>query len=1027
MNRPKKAARTRPMFREPQGHFFEQSYEEERAAKANQPVECLGMTFENDAARRNYFLDKLREKLRDAEFRKIEGFPIGGDEDILRLSDPPYYTACPNPFLADFVRCYGKPYLPTPRLRQAGLPAEASPQAGLPAEASAQAGMPAEASAKAGDANEPYHRTPFAVDVSEGKTDALYKAHSYHTKVPPKAIMRAILHYTEPGDLVLDGFAGSGMTGVAAQLCGHPDPEFKATVEAEWKAAGVAPPTWGVRRAVLSELSPAATFIAANYNLPFDVDAFARAAQRILAEVDAELGWMYETLHTDLPAEALAKAGGKAKGRINYTVWSEVFTCPECSREVVFLTEALDQKTKRVRQEFPCPHCSARLTKDNLVRTFETLPDPATGAPWKRIKLRPVLINYSMGKAVHEKAPDEADLAQLARIARLPLPSEVPTTAFPFEDMWEAPRLRARGIAHVHHLFLSRQAHALALLWRKTLLYPDARLRNALLFFVEQAIWGMSILNRYKTIMHGKTTSSNVNQYLPGVYYVPSQHSEVSPWYSLENRLRRLRDSAFAPHPGMRSHAAITTGAAQCLSMPENCVDYVFTDPPFGDNYPYAELNFVVESWHRVRTDPGPEAIVDRAKENRSTQKGITEYQRLMERCFREFSRVLKPGRWMTLVFSNSKSAVWHAIQEGLSAAGFVIGDVRTLDKQQRSFKQVTSSAPQQDLVISAYKPNGGLEARFRLAAGTEPGAWDFVRTHLGQLPVFVSKDGRAEAIAERQAYLLFDRMVAFHVLRGVTVPLSAAEFYAGLEQRFIPRDGMYFLPEQAAEYDRKRMTVQDVLQLELAVSDEASAIEWVRRELSAKPQTLQELTPKFMKEAQRAWAKHEKPLELASLLHDSFLCYDGDGEVPSQIHSYLSTNFKELRNRPKDDPALRAKAKHRWYVPDPNKAQDLEKLRERALLKEFWEYLPPGYQPAAPEGPQAALPGPLKPPPIAKGKRIKVLRTEAVRAGFAYCWKTRDYRTIIAVAGRLPEDVLQEDQKLLMWYDQAVTRVGAG
>ena len=100
-------------------------------------------------------------------------------------------------------------------------------------------------------------------------------------------------------------------------------------------------------------------------------------------------------------------------------------------------------------------------------------------------------------------------------------------------------------------------------------------------------------------------------------------------------------------------------------------------------------------------------------------------------------------------------------------------------------------------MVISAYKPNGGLEERFKLEAGTEEGVWDFVRTHLKQLPVFVSKDGQAEVIAERQNYLLFDRMVAFHVQRGVTVPLSAAEFYAGLTQRFSERDGMYFLPSK--------------------------------------------------------------------------------------------------------------------------------------------------------------------------------------------------------------------------------------
>lgn len=77
------------------------------------PIECLGMSFENDEARRAYFLDKLSEKLSDPEFRKIEGFPIGRDENILALSDPPYYTACPNPFLNDFIKIYGKLFDPT--------------------------------------------------------------------------------------------------------------------------------------------------------------------------------------------------------------------------------------------------------------------------------------------------------------------------------------------------------------------------------------------------------------------------------------------------------------------------------------------------------------------------------------------------------------------------------------------------------------------------------------------------------------------------------------------------------------------------------------------------------------------------------------------------------------------------------------------------------------------------------------------------------------------------------------------------
>jgi len=373
----------------------------------------------------------------------------------------------------------------------------------------------------------------------------------------------------------------------------------------------------------------------------------------------------------------------------------------------------------------------------------------------------------------------------------------------------------------------------------------------------------------------------------------------------------------------------------------------------------YSELNFLWEAWLKVFTNNKFEAV-----ENKVQGKGPREYQELMEKCFAEYYRVLKPGRWMTVVFHNSQNRIWNAIQEAIMRAGFVIADVRIMDKKKGTTKQLTyMSAVKQDLVISAYKPNGGLEKRFHLEAGTEEGVWDFVRTHLKQLPVFVEKNGKAEVIAERQNFLLYDRMVAFHVQRGVAVPMGAAEFYAGLKQRFPERDGMYFLPDQVVEYDKRRLTVQEVEQLSLFVTDEKSSIQWLRSELLKKPQTYQEIHPKFLRELHKA--PHEKLPELSELLEQNFL---------------------------KDDQG-------RWYVPDPGRQADLEKMREKALLKEFEEYK---------EG---------------RG-RLKVFRTEALRAGFKACWAAKNYKTIIEVARRIPDTVLQEDTTLLMYYDNALMRL---
>ena len=981
------------LFRHPSGQdeLFDKSYEEVLDARRGEPVECLGLTFENDEARRSHFLDRLRQGLEElhaklggvpyaglddavARMAAIEHWPMGGEvrlrglaermrldrspkdllqrwkdevgfphgeiEDILSLSDPPWHTACPNPFLGAFV----------------------------------------EAGAKRGEPDAPYRRKPFAVDVSEGKTHPVYRAHGYHTKVPHLAIVPSILHYTEPGDLVLDGFAGTGMTGVAAQWCGTAPESYRKALEALWAKEGFGKPSWGLRRTIQNDLSPLAGFIAANYTLPFDLEAFAEAGRALLDEVEAELGWMYETLHAD----------GEITGRIDYTVWSEVFSCPECATEVVFVDEALDRATGRVRTRFPCPECDAELNKDRLERVFESDVDAATGDVRQHVAFRPSLIRYTTDGGTFEKKPDSDDLARIRRIAQLPLPTEVPTNRLPVEAMYHGSRLAPKGVTHIHHFFFPRAAHALAAMWRRVNAHADLRLRHMLLYFVEQAIWTMSALNRYRP-----TGYSQVNQYLTGVYYIPSQHAECSPWYVLTGKLQRLKATFGKSSPTDNSGCVMTASTTASLGIPDGSVDYVFTDPPFGENIYYADLNFLVESWHGVLTNAAHEAIVDRFK-----QKGLHEYQRLMQRCFEEYRRVLKPGRWITVVFHNSRNAVWTAIQEAMLAAGFVVADVRTLDKRQGSYKQVTSTAVKQDLVISAYKPNDDLEERFTLSRGTEEGVWDFLRTHLGQLPVFVAKEGRVEVVAERQPHLLFDRMVAFHVLRNVTVPLSIGEFLAGLTRRFPERDGMVFLLEQVAEYDKRRLAADGVAQLEIFVVDESSAIQWLKRHLARKPQSFQDIHPQFIREI-AGWQRHEMMPELSEMLDQNFLYYGGAGEVPSQIHAYLSTNFKELRGLPKDHPALRDKARGRWYVPDPEKAADVEMRRTRLLLREFEEYR------------------------RSTQRRLRLFRLEAIRAGFFKAYQDRDYATIITIAEKIPEAVLQEDQKLLLWYDQALTRTG--
>jgi DNA modification methylase len=912
--------------------------------KKTGPVKCLGIEFENDEARRAYFTEELRKRLQDPKFRTIEGFPIGSDDDILALSDPPYYTACPNPWLKELVEFCKNDDVAGKKVS--------------------------------------YHREPFAADVSEGKYDPLYKIHSYPTKVPFRAIMRYILHFTKPGDIIYDGFCGTGMTGVAALMCGSRS-EFG---QIEGKESFY---EQGIRNAILCDLSINATHISANYTKHIRSSTFQKYFSEFIKNCEASVGWVYKTTEgkSNRPCE------------INYSVWSEVFICEHCSKEYSYWESSVEyapgDKLGVVNSSQKCPHCGAEATRRVLSNATETVFDPVLSKTIKVKKHVPVLLNCTAGKRRFEKFPESSDIDLLLKINTElgKIASNVKTASLMLKesDTWgDLQREYHLGITHAHHFFTARNLLVVTTMKMELDKIPSPY-RDTIRFLVTASFNRITNLVRYMP----QYKERNVGP-LSGTLYKPMLFGEINIFTVIKAKVKRAAEG-LSSIPDTRA-CFITTQSSGGIGnqVPHDSIDYIFTDPPFGDNLPYSELNFNEETWLGVHTNNALEAIVSDVQ-----KKDIREYQHLITNAFRENFRILKSGRWMTVVFHNSQNRVWNSIQEALFEAGFVVADVRTLDKKRGTTKQqvYTSGAVKQDLVISAYKPNGGLEDRFTLSAGTEEGVWDFIRTHLQQLPIFVSKDGRAEVVAERQNFLLFDRMVAFHVQRGVAVPVSAAEFYMGLSNRFAERDGMFFLPDQVVEYDRKRVTVESIEQLALFVADEASAIQWLRQIIKDKPQSFQDIHPQFLQEIS-GWSKNEKPLELSTLLEQNFIKYDGKGDVPSQIHSYLSTNWPELRNRGKDDALLISKAKGRWYVPDPNKAGDLEKLRERSLLREFEEYKE------------------VK-------KKLKVFRLEAVRAGFKKAWQERDYAVIVAVADKIPNNVLEEDPKLLMWYDQAITRMG--
>lgn len=868
--------------------FLDDEFEEVKLTP--EKVICLGMEFESEDARRAYFREELRKKL--PELKQVEGFPIGEDNDIINLSDPPYYTACPNPWLNDFIAEWEK--------EKVELEKEGKRKSNFEV------------------------KMPYASDVSEGKNNPIYMAHAYHTKVPHPAIMRYILHYTQPGDIVFDGFCGTGMTSVAAQICGS-----KKDVD----ALGEKKAKIGVRHAVCSDLSPIASLIAASYNLKFNPHEFERKANAILKQVEEELGWMYET-----------EVNGK-KAKINYTIWSDVFVCPSCGNEIVWWNESVDLEKNIMKDSFPCPHCGTTCSKKNLNKAWETDYDLILDSTKINLKKTLVRINYTLSRKRGEKNAEEFDFKILNRINQIKVPNSE-KILLPYGEKTKAIK-SSNYIECLHHFFT----------YRNFILY--SKVHDLVKGDVMLQTWFTSTLQN-GSLMY-KFRLDRKGGILNGTFFVPSLNIEQNPIRLLKSKLIDFLNSYYIT----RGNAVISASSATSLTtMPSSSIDYIFIDPPFGANIMYSELSSIWEGWLRVITNNKEEAIV-----NNVQQKSLFEYQSLMHKSFKEFYRILKPGKWITIEFSNTSASVWNSIQNALQGVGFIISNVAAIDKKQGSFNAVTTTtAVKQDLVITCYKPTDELMLKFDQSIDKSVNAMDFIEELLVHLPVHLEKDNSTTAVIERSPKILYDRLISYYVQHSYAIPMDAQEFQKSLRERFIERDGMFFTASQALEYEEKKKETKGIIPIALFISSEAEGIEWLKRELET-PQTYSEIQPEWMK-AMSTTKKGDVLPELMTILEENFI-KDEDGK---------------------------------WRKPDPEKAADLEIIRSRKMMKEFNMYLEQAQKP--------------------KTKRMKDTRLEVLRYGFKECYKQKDYKSIILVGDHIQEALLQEDEVLLQYYDIASTRV---
>ena len=246
-----------------------------------------------------------------------------------------------------------------------------------------------------------------------------------------------------------------------------------------------------------------------------------------------------------------------------------------------------------------------------------------------------------------------------------------------------------------------------------------------------------------------------------GVLYISALPVEKNIFRGIKKKIGSLQ-RAFHQVWGSSSNVKVHNKSSEKLDLQDKSIDYVFTDPPFGDYIPYAEINQINECWLHERTVRQSEVIISQGQ-----GKGLPEYEHMMSTVFKEISRVMKQDALATVVFHSASSSVWRALTNSYLSSGLAVKKTSILDKVQSSFKQnVSNVSVKGDPIILLSKPRGNHASNYQLYTAEK-----IISELLDSALNFKSSE---EVKPER----LYSRYIALSLQNGLNVSIDASEFY---------------------------------------------------------------------------------------------------------------------------------------------------------------------------------------------------------------------------------------------------------
>ena len=580
----------------------------------------------------------------------------------------------------------------------------------------------------------------FSKPLPSTRGGSFYNTFPYPTKISPEAIAVYIASATNPDDTVLDAFAGSGSTGIAALLAEHPTEKMQETAN----ALGVEP-IWGKRNAILYEIGTYAAFATKTITNRLTAAEYARAVDDFIKKAEKLASRMYA-----------AKSPYGRYGYIRYAIWTEVLICPECDAEIDYFKNGTSRNPATFYDKIECPHCHRTSLVEAMSFATEEHYDKLLKKTILRKKRRIAWVYGTSGKENWDRIATEDDIALVQKLEKEFSPSDDPRK-IEWGDLHRAGY--HFGISHLHHFYTSRNYLVMSELWKLAECYPE-REANALKLLL------LSYNGAHCTLMTRIVAKHDSRDFVltgaqSGVLYISKLPVEKNILLGLKRKAKPFQE-AYKMLENCHGTVEVRNISSEFMSELDKSIDFVFTDPPFGDFIPYAEVNQINELWLPAVTERSSEVIISAAQ-----NKDVDTYRNMLARVFGEIRRVTKDDRPIAVVFHAAKAAVWGAFSEAIQISGLEIKQSSFLDKTQASFKQVVSKTSVQGDPLFLLK-KAGLGKN---------GIMDEEQI----LQMIVKENPHETELECRHCYSLY---IGKCMEYGSPVTLDASEFYAYIQRQ---------------------------------------------------------------------------------------------------------------------------------------------------------------------------------------------------------------------------------------------------